>query len=99
MYLMGIGAAFIILFLQYVFQHVAYFTQESYNGCVRMTIVQKPGAVQEIEAFLLSQKIEVGGAKVHKKKRQKLLWSLMLFILLVLTKHICFLLWRKGKMC
>lgn len=72
MYLMGIGAAFIILFLQYVFQHVAYFTQESYNGCVRMTIVQKPGAVQEIEAFLLSQKIEVGGAKVHKKKKTEI---------------------------
>lgn len=72
MYLIGISAAFIILFLQYVFQNVAYFTQESYNGCVRMTIVQKPGAVQEIEAFLSSQKIEVGGAKVHKKKKAEI---------------------------
>lgn len=72
MYLIGIGAAVIILFLQYVFQNVAYFTQESYNGCVRMTIVGKPGAVQEIEAFLAAQKVEVLGAKVHKKKKAEI---------------------------
>lgn len=72
MYVIGIGAALIILFLQYIFQNVAYFSHESYNGCVRMTIVQKPGAVQEIEEFLAAQQVEVAGAKVHKKKRAEI---------------------------
>ena len=37
-----------------------------------MTIAQKPGAVQEIEAFLAAQKVEVLGAKVHKKKKAEI---------------------------
>lgn len=69
MYIIGISAAILILLMQYVFFNVAYFNKEAYNGCVRLTIVQKPGAVEEMENFLLEQQVTVIGAKVQKVKK------------------------------
>ena len=69
MYIIGISAAILILLMQYVFFNVAYSNKEAYNGCVRLTIVQKPGAVEEMENFLLEQQVTVIGAKVQKVKK------------------------------
>ena len=69
MYIIGISAAILILLMQYVFFNVAYFDKEAYNGCVRLTVVQKPGAVEEMENFLLEQQVTVIGAKVQKVKK------------------------------
>ncbi len=69
MYIIGISAAILILIMQYVFFNVAYFNKEAYNGCVRLTIVQKPGAVESMENFLEGQNVEVIGIKVQKVKK------------------------------
>ena len=69
MYIIGISSAILILLMQYAFCNVAYFDKEAYNGCVRLTVVQKPGAVEEMEEFLLEQQVKVIGAKVQKVKK------------------------------
>ena len=69
MYIIGISSAILILLMQYAFFNVAYFDKEAYNGCVRLTVVQKPGAVEEMEEFLLEQQVKVIGAKVQKVKK------------------------------
>lgn len=72
LYMIGILVAIFIIVLQIALHRIAYFANVASYGCIKMTISQKPGAVKEMEAFVVGEKVEITSVKINKNKKEEI---------------------------
>lgn len=72
MYFVGIFAALMMVIMQNLCHRSPYFSSAAAAGLIRMTIVNKQGAVKEIEQFLLDQKIEINSVQIQKTEKERI---------------------------
>lgn len=69
MYWVGILSAVMMVIMQNISHKISVFSNVTAEGMIRMTILNRPGTVEDIERFLESQKIEVQGIQFNKTEK------------------------------
>lgn len=69
MYGVGILSAVMMVIMQQISHRIPVFSNVTAEGVIRMTILNKPGTVGEIERFLVDQKIDIQGIQFNKTEK------------------------------
>ena len=69
MYGIGILSAVTIVIMQNITHKIPAFSNVTNDGLIHMTILNRPGAVGDIERFLVSQKIDIQGIQFNKTEK------------------------------
>ena len=72
MYTVGIFATLMMVLMQNVLHTFNIFSNVAVSGLIRMTIVKRPGAVEDMERFLLSKNIDIQSLQVNKIKKDEI---------------------------
>ena len=72
MYFVGILSALMMVIMQSISHRIPYFSSVASSGLIRMTIVKKPGAVEEVKQFLTTHKLEVQGVQIQKTEKDRI---------------------------
>jgi putative Mg2+ transporter-C (MgtC) family protein len=72
LYIIGISCAVLIIVMQMLMHSISYFAKVPSLGLLKLTIVQRPGAIKEMEKFLSDEKVDVASVKVHKNKKEEI---------------------------
>ena len=72
MYGIGIVSALMMLIMQNLSHKLPVFASVTAGGCIRMTIANKPGAVEEIQRYLMDRKIEIHGVQISKSEKDRI---------------------------
>lgn len=72
MYFVGVFSALMMVIMQNISHKIPYFSSVASAGLLRMTIVKKPGAVEEIKQLLLSRKLEIQGIQIQKTEKDRI---------------------------
>lgn len=72
MYGVGILSAVMMVIMQNISHKIPVFSNVTAEGLIRLTILNKPGAVEALEHFLKDQKIEVQGIQFNKTEKESI---------------------------
>lgn len=72
MYGVGILSAVMMVIMQNISHKIPVFSNVTAEGLIRLTILNKPGAVEALEYFLKDQKIEVQGIQFNKTEKESI---------------------------
>lgn len=72
MYWVGILSAVMMVIMQNISHKIPVFSNVTAEGLIRLTILNKPGAVEALEHFLKDQKIEVQGIQFNKTEKENI---------------------------
>ena len=72
MYWVGILSAVMMVIMQNISHKIPAFSNVTAEGVIRMTILNIPGVVGDIERFLVSQKIDVQGIQFNKTEKENI---------------------------
>lgn len=72
MYGVGIVSALMMLIMQNLSHKLPVFASVAAGGFIRMTIANKPGAVEEIQRYLMDRKIEIHGVQISKSEKDRI---------------------------
>ena len=72
MYAVGIVSALMMVIMQNLSHRLPAISSVSAGGLIRMTIQNKPGAVEEIEHLLLSHGIDIHSVQISKTEKEKI---------------------------
>lgn len=72
MYFVGVFSALMMVIMQNLSHKIPYFSNVAAAGLIRMTIQNKPGAVEEIERLLMKQKIDIQSVQIQKTEKEKI---------------------------
>lgn len=69
LYIIGLASALLMMIVQFAMHNITYFSNVAAGGYLRMSIVQRTGAVQKMAHYLKDQKIDIVGTKITKNKK------------------------------
>lgn len=69
MYVIGLLSALLMVIVQFAMHKITYFANVAAGGFIRLSIVQREGAVQDMARYLKSHKVDVVGTKINKNKK------------------------------
>ena len=72
MYGVGILSALMMVVMQNLSHKIPVFSNVASAGLIRMTILNKPGAIKEIEHLLLDYKLEISSVQIQKTEKEKI---------------------------
>ena len=72
MYFVGIFSALMMVIMQNLSHKIPIFSNVASAGLIRMTILNKPGAVKDIEQLLLDFKLEISSVQIQKTEKEKI---------------------------
>ena len=72
MYGVGILSALMMVVMQNLSHRIPVFSNVASAGLIRMTILNKPGAIKEIEHLLLDYKLEISSVQIQKTEKEKI---------------------------
>lgn len=72
MYFVGILAAVMMVLMQSISHRIPYFSNVATGGQIRITVLKKQGAVEEIKNLLISQKIDIHSIQITKTEKEKI---------------------------
>jgi len=72
MYTVGILATLMMVIMQNVLHRFSIFSKVAVSGLIHMTILNRPGAVQDIEQLLVSHNIDIQSIQVNKTEKDKM---------------------------
>ena len=72
MYGVGIISALMMVVMQNLSHKIPVFSNVASAGLIRMTILNKPGAIKEIEHLLLDFKLEISSVQIQKTEKEKI---------------------------
>ena len=70
MYWVGILSAVLMVIMQNISHRIPFFSNVTADSLIHMTILNRPGAVEEIKSFLLSRKIDVLNIQFNKTEKE-----------------------------
>ena len=71
MYVVSISVTVLMLLVQLVMHKIAYFANVASGGLVKMTLIKREGIVQDMEKFLIGEKLSVISVKINKTKKDE----------------------------
>ena len=72
MYFVGIFAALLVVIMQNLSHKIPFFSSAASSGLIRMTVLNSPGAVAQIENLLKDEKIEIHSLQINKTEKEKI---------------------------
>lgn len=72
MYFVGVLSALMMVLMQNLSHKIPFFSSAAASGLIRMTVVIRPGIVEEIEQFLESRKIEIRSVQISKNEKDQI---------------------------
>ena len=72
MYFVGILAAVMMVVMQNVCHKIPYFANVTASGLIRMTVLNKPGVVEELERQVSSFDVEIQSLQINKTEKDKI---------------------------
>ena len=72
MYTVGILSALIMVAMQNLSHRIPFFSNNAAAGLIRMTVLKKPGEVEDIENLLLDLGIEIHSVQIQKTEKEKI---------------------------
>ena len=72
MYGVGILSALMMVVMQNLSHKIPVFSNVASAGLIRVTILNKPGAIKEIEHLLLDYKLEISSVQIQKTEKEKI---------------------------
>ena len=72
MYGVGILSALMMVVMQNLSHRIPVFSNVASAGLLRMTILNKPGAIKEFEHLLLDYKLEISSVQIQKTEKEKI---------------------------
>ena len=72
MYFVGVLSALMMVLMQNISHKIPSFSNAAAGGQIRMTVMKKQGAVEEIKNLLVSQKIEIQSIQITKTEKEKI---------------------------
>ena len=72
MYTVGILATLMMIVMQNILHRYTVFTKVAVSGLIRMTLVNRPGAIGDIEALLTDHQIEIQSVEINKTEKDKI---------------------------
>ena len=72
MYFVGVLSALMMVLMQNISHKIPIFSNVASSGLIRMTVVKKPGAVEEIDNLLLGLGVEIQSVQIQKTEKEKI---------------------------
>lgn len=72
MYFVGILSALMMVIMQNISHKIPVFSNVASAGLIRMTILSKPGTMEEIEKLLKSHNIDIQSIQIYKSEKDKI---------------------------
>ena len=72
MYFVGIFSAVMMVVMQNVSHKIPFFANVTASGLIRMTVLNKPGVVEELQKLLGTYKVEISGMQINKTEKDKI---------------------------
>ena len=72
MYFVGIFSAVMMVVMQNVSHKIPFFSNATSSGMIRLTVLNKPGVVEELECLLKSYHIDVQSIQINKTEKDKI---------------------------
>lgn len=72
MYFVGIFSALMVVAMQNISHRIPVFSSVASGGRIRMTVVSKAGAVEEMEHLLIGYGIDIHGVQINKTEKDKI---------------------------
>ena len=72
MYTVGILSTVMMLIMQNVLHKFIIFSNVAVSGLIRMTIQNRPGAIEDIERLLMSYNIDIQSVQINKTEKDKI---------------------------
>lgn len=69
MYVVGLLSALLMIIVQFVMHKITYFSNVAAGGYIRLSIVQREDAVQNMARHLKKHKVDIIGTKINKNKK------------------------------
>lgn len=72
MYFVGIFSAVMMVVMQNVSHKIPFFANVTASGQIRMTVLNKPGVIEELEQLMGTYKVEISGIQINKTEKDKI---------------------------
>ena len=72
MYIVGVFSALMMVAMQNLSHRIPFFSSAAAAGRIRLTVQNRPGAAEEIKAFLRSRHVEVQSLQIRKTEKGKI---------------------------
>lgn len=72
MYFVGIFSAVMMVVMQNVSHKIPFFANVTSSGQIRMTVLNKPGVIEELEQLMGTYKVEISGIQINKTEKDKI---------------------------
>ena len=72
MYTVGILSTVMMIIMQNVLHRYTVFSNTAVSGLIRMTIVNRPGAIEDLERILTSHGIDIQSVQINKTEKDKI---------------------------
>lgn len=72
MYFVGVLSALMMVLMQNLSHKIPFFSSAAASGLIRMTVVIRPGIVEEIEQLLTRRRIEIRSVQISKNEKDKI---------------------------
>jgi putative Mg2+ transporter-C (MgtC) family protein len=72
MYFVGVLSALLMVIMQSVSHRIPYFSSVASAGLIRMTVQNRPGAVEAIKQLLMHHRLEIQSIQIQKTEKEKI---------------------------
>jgi putative Mg2+ transporter-C (MgtC) family protein len=72
MYFVGVFSALMMVIMQSISHRIPYFSSAASSGLIRVSVINKPGAIEELKQLLLSHKIDIQSIQIQKTENEKI---------------------------